>query len=124
MVPLRRLALVAVAASFFGASGTALAHHAWTDIDPSRTMTLTGIVKSLQWENPHATLVLETVDGGTNVDWTVMMSAPARMQGRGIDAKMIAVGRPLTVVASPSKNDPHTVRGNRLRIDGRDHVLY
>ncbi len=114
---LSTLALVAVAT-------VASAHHAWTEIDTGRTMTLTGTVKSLKWENPHASLVLETVDAGKPVDWTVMMSGLARMQGRGVDASMVAVGHTLTIVASPARDDPHTVRANRIRADGTEHVLY
>ena len=60
-------------------TGIADAHHAWTEIDTAKSLTLTGTVRSLKWENPHASLVLRTADRDATVDWTVEMSGPARM---------------------------------------------
>ena len=78
---------------------SAHADHAWIGIDTTRTLTLEGTVKSLKRENPHASLLPETVDGGARVAWTVQMSGLARMDARG-------------------------VRANRIRGDGEDHVLH
>lgn len=104
--------------------GIAQAHHAWNEVDTARVLTLTGIVKILKWENPHASLVLETVDGDTRVEWTVMMSGLARMEGRGVEQRTVAVGRTLTVAASPARGERHVVRANRISGDGHDYVLY
>ena len=120
----RRVALLALGACGMACLQIARAHHAWNEVDTARTLTLTGVVQSLKWENPHASLVLQTVEDGAKVDWIVMMSGLARMQGHGIDEAMVAVGKPLIVVASPSRDEPHVVRANRIRSDGRDHVLY
>ncbi len=116
--------MVAWAAADVLRPSAAHAHHAWNEIDTARTLTLTGVVKSVKWENPHASLVLETVEGGARVDWTVMMSGLARMQQRGVDQAMVAVGKPLVVVASPARDEPHVVRANRIHGDDGDHVLY
>ncbi len=80
---------------------SAHADHAGTGIDTTRTLTLEGTVKSLKWENRHASLLLETVDGGARVAWTVPMSGLARMDARGVDADTFAVGKVLTILASP-----------------------
>ena len=117
-VPL--LAAMMVAATV----GVADAHHAWNEVDTVRTVTLTGMVKSLKWENPHSSLVLETTDGGSTVDWTVLMSGIARMESHGVDAATVAIGKTLTIVASPARDEAHVVRANRIRSDGKEHVLY
>lgn len=120
----RRTSFALASAVLLSAVGVANAHHAWNEIDTTKSTTLTGTVKSLKWENPHATLVLETVDGSTRVEWTVLMSGPARMEGRGLHRDDVAVGRPLTIVASPARDEPHVVRANSIRSDGGEHVLY
>ena len=121
---MRRAALALVASLFVTGVGVAEAHHAWNEIDTARSLSLTGVVRSLKWENPHASLVLETMDGPARVEWTVLMSGPSRMQSHGIVEGAIAVGRTITIVASPSREDAHTVRANRIRADGVEHVLY
>ena len=120
----RRAFAVTLVSALAFAGSSATAHHAWTEIDTARTMTLEGTVKSLKWENPHASLVLETGDAGKRVDWTVLMSGLARMDARGLRNDDVAVGKVLTIVASPARDEAHVVRANRIRSDGKDHVLY
>lgn len=125
IVPVVRTAAVGAALLLgVAAPGSVRAHHAWTEVDTVRTITLTGTVKSLKWENPHASLVLETVENGVRVDWTVLMSGPARMEGRGLERATIAGGRQLTIVAAPARDDGHVVRANRVQSDGQEYVLY
>ncbi len=119
----RRAALLLASASMLFAFA-AEAHHAWNEIDTTKTTTLTGTVKSLKWENPHSSLVLETVDGSTHVEWTVMMSGLARMEGRGVHRASVEAGKALTIIASPARDEPHVVRANRIRSDGAEYVLY
>jgi len=119
-----RAAAVGVAMTVAAATvGVVDAHHAWNEVDTATTVTLTGTVKSLKWENPHSSLVLEITDDGSKADWTVLMSGIARMQGRGIDEATVAVGKVLTIVASPARGS-RVVRANRISSDGQDHVLY
>ena len=106
------------------ATGIAQAHHAWTEVDTAKSLTLTGTIRSLKWENPHASLVLRTTDRVATVDWTVQMSGPARMESRGLTEGAIAVGRVVTIIASPARGEAHVVRANRIRADDREYVLY
>jgi hypothetical protein len=111
-------------ALLWSTTSAAFAHHAWNEIDTAKTFKLVGKVLSLKWENPHTSLVLETDDGGGPVRWTVWMSGIARNEGHGIKADTVAVGKTLTIVASPSREEPHAVRANRIESDGEDHELY
>ena len=106
------------------AAGVAEAHHAWNEIDTTKSTTLAGTVRSLKWENPHASLVLDVVDGSTRADLTVLMSGLARMEARGVHGEMVAVGKRLTIVGSPARDEPHVVRANRVVSDGAEYVLY
>ncbi len=119
------LGLVRAFLLFFAvAAGVADAHHAWNEIDTAKSLTLTGTIRSLKWENPHASLMLRTTDRDATVDWIVQMSGPARMESRGLTEAAIAVGKVVTIVASPARGDAHVVRANRIRADDREYVLY
>jgi len=120
----RRFIGLAIATGGALASRTAAAHHAWTEIDIGKSFTLTGVVGELRWENPHASLQLVVGEGERKGTWIVEMSGIARMESHGLTAALLARGRTLTIVASPSRSDAHTVRANSIRADGKDYGLY
>ncbi len=102
----------------------ARAHHAWNEIDTTKTFKLFGKVKSLKWENPHASLVLVVDSGEHRGEWTVLMSGLARMEARDVHADTVAVGKMLVLVVSPARGEARTVRADTITADGGDHVLY
>jgi Family of unknown function (DUF6152) len=64
----------------------ALAHHSLKDThDLSRTVTLAGVVSSVEWVNPHARLHLDVrgADGAT-VTWIIDLGAPNTMIRYGL----------------------------------------
>jgi hypothetical protein len=120
----RRFIGLAIAAGGALANRTVAAHHAWTEIDIGKSFTLTGVVNELHWENPHASLQLVVREGEHKGTWIVEMSGIARMESHGLTAELLARGRTLTIVASPSRSEAHTVRANTIRADGKDYGLY
>ncbi len=127
--------VVGLALAFAGSTAAplpAFAHHAWNEIDTVQSFQLSGRVKSLKWENPHASLVLEVSDGDRKGEWTVLMSGLARMEARGVAADTVAVGKTLTLIVSPSRSDARVVRANRITpdvtsgtaSDAKEYVLY
>ncbi len=42
-----------------------LAHHGWSSFDESRPLYLSGRVKAVKWQNPHAEIMVTVVAGGT-----------------------------------------------------------
>lgn len=58
----------------------ALAHHGWSSFDQDRPVYLSGSIKSVRWQNPHAELVL-TVDGSLKTPGDLATrSVPAQQQ--------------------------------------------
>jgi hypothetical protein len=41
------------------------AHHGWSSFDESKPIYLEGVIKSVKWENPHATLTLDITRNAT-----------------------------------------------------------
>jgi hypothetical protein len=108
-------------AALFGAAGLLLttsvasAHHGWGNYDAATVLTLTGTIKAMTYANPHGTLTLE-VPGKT---WTVTLAPPFRMQNRGLPAELMAVGKTVTVVGYPNRNDPTEMRAERITVENQ-----
>jgi hypothetical protein len=68
------LAGILGAVLFGGAPG--LAHHSNVAFEVTKVITITGVVKTFEWRNPHTWVLLTVDDGkGGKVDWAV--EAPA-----------------------------------------------
>ena len=86
-------------------AGEALAHHSFADFDRSKTSTISGTVRALEWENPHIWLWVNTVDAKGNVaPWGFEGAAPAEMARRGFDRHKLNVGDKVTVTFSPLRD--------------------
>lgn len=75
----RRRALAALAAAGLLAVPAPLwAHHSTAEFDYTRTIAIEGVVKEVQWTNPHSYLqVLAKGPDGATVQWGVEFGAPA-----------------------------------------------
>ncbi|MEC5385760.1 DUF6152 family protein [Uliginosibacterium sp. H3] len=66
------------------ASGSALAHHGWSGFDETRPLYLAGKVVEVEWQNPHAELILQLNQPLAVPASLKSRTAPA--QSAGIDA--------------------------------------
>ena len=82
-----------------GAASVAVAHHGWNgQYDTSKEIELSGVIKSVQWTNPHVTFKF-TVDGGkpTEKEWTVETNSVSALNRMNIDKSLFAVGSKIKV---------------------------
>ncbi|MBY4896011.1 DUF6152 family protein [Cupriavidus sp. AU9028] len=93
----------------------ASAHHGWSTYDDSKPVTLTGKLVEVRYENPHATVRIES--GGKR--WVAILAPISRMQARGATAEKVAVGREVTLVGYPSKEHADEMRAERIVLDGQ-----
>lgn len=88
-MPSRRAVLITGVSFLFG-STAALAHHSLeAQFDTERTIRLTGIVKKMDWSNPHVRLYIEVPNGSnTSIDWELYLGSPNEqmMNGWKIDS--------------------------------------
>ena len=59
----------------------AAAHHSFSMFDNEKTLTLTGVVKNLEWTNPHCWLNIVVEQDGKQIEY------PLEMQGTGQSVK-------------------------------------
>jgi len=101
----RRQWWMAIAAAVLTVS-TALAHHSTAEFDYTREVTIKGIVKEVQWTNPHSFIQL-LVDGqqpGEKIQWSVEIGSPSLNINLGWRKDSVKFGDSVTMNLAPARN--------------------
>src|SRR5687768_3475412 len=101
-----RVVIPALAIALVVAAGAPLvAHHSYAAFDRTRQVTLTGVVKEFQWNNPHAWIQIVVVDErGRETEWGLECGSPNMMARTGWKRTTLAPGDKVVAVANPLKN--------------------
>jgi hypothetical protein len=87
---------------------SALAHHSAAGFDVSKEMILSGVVRQLQWTNPHSYLqLLVADDAGGTVEWSVEVSPPNLAARAGWTKDTLKAGDKVMLVVHPMKTGGH-----------------
>lgn len=91
------------------------AHHAFSsEFDAAKPVKLTGVVKKMEWINPHSWLTLEVKGpNGTVETWEIEAGAPNAMFRRGFNRNSLPIGTQVIVNGFQAKD-------GRKRANGRD----
>jgi len=102
----RRLALAAaVAAGLLASPGAGWAHHSTAEFDYGRTIEVQGVVKEVQWTNPHSYLqILSRGPDAALVQWGVEIGAPAINVRLGWRKDSVKVGDKVTLTMAPARD--------------------
>jgi len=101
----RRQRWMAIAAAVL-TLGTALAHHSTAEFDYAKEVTIKGIVKEVQWTNPHSFIQL-LVDGqqpGEKIQWSVEIGSPTLNINLGWRKDSVKPGDAVTMNLAPARN--------------------
>ena len=83
----------------------ALAHHSYAAFDREKRVTLTGVVKEFQWNNPHAWIQIMVADEkGRQVEWGVECGSPNMMARTGWKSSTIKAGDKVVAIVNPLKD--------------------
>lgn len=99
------LAFLAVGVGVFLGSGAALAHHGTNaSYDPTKEVTLTGVVTKFVFANPHGQLHFDVKDpDGRVVAWGGEMHSIGLLRRAGWTRDTVKVGDTVTVRGYPSR---------------------
>lgn len=87
------------------AAGSALGHHALgAEYDLKRSVTLTGTVTKVEWQNPHVRLYLDTSGASDVMHWELEMASPNLMVLNGLKIDSLRRGDVVTVSANPARD--------------------
>ena len=105
----RRSAVVVMLAAMAGAAVPALAHHSFAMYEPTKTLTLTGTVKTFQWTNPHVVIwiLVQPEGGGAPQEWSIETTSPGVLIRDGWTRQSIKPGDRVSVTFSPLRDGSH-----------------
>jgi hypothetical protein len=88
------------------------AHHAFTSaFDNSKSMTVTGVLSRVEWQNPHVWFYVDVKEAnGTVTNWGFEAASPnhLRNQDEGLRQDFLSnIGKTMTVTGYPAKASEH-----------------
>lgn len=96
---------LAIALALVGSgSSLALAHHSFAMFDASKFQSKAGVVKEVQWTNPHVWVRLTVQEDGKEVDYSYEGAAIAVLKRVGWLRDSVKVGDKVTIVGHPYKD--------------------
>jgi len=101
-------------------AGVASAHHSRAGYDNKKTVTLKGVVKEVNWRNPHVYVVFGVKDDkGAVVQWTGELSSVSTMLAAGMAKDTLKPGDEIIVIGAPAEaGTPQSLIAKLTRADG------
>jgi Family of unknown function (DUF6152) len=118
--------LVVVTAVLLAASSPLLAHHSVTaEFDPNQEWTATGILKKVDWINPHTATWVEVKDeSGKAETWGCEGNPPATYSRAGVHREDWRVGEQVTITCLAAKDhSKHWGFLKQIKYHSDGHVL-
>jgi hypothetical protein len=83
----------------------ATAHHSFAMFDYKQSVTLDGVVKELDWNNPHIWITVAVQNPqGVAEDWRIEAGSPQNMLRQGWKRELLQPGEKVTFVGHPMRN--------------------
>ena len=87
------------------ALGVAHAHHSTAEFDYTKEITIKGLVKEVQWTNPHSFIqLLVDGEGGQKVQWSVEIGSPSLNINLGWKKNSVKAGDEVTMTLAPARS--------------------
>jgi hypothetical protein len=83
---------------------SAAAHHSFANFDMTKTVTLHGTVKELQWTNPHCFVQLLVLGATGPVEWSLEMNSPLASYRGGWRPGTVKAGDKVTLLINPARD--------------------
>jgi hypothetical protein len=110
------LILMTVAAPAFG-------HHSEAaEYDSSKPVKVTGVLKKVEWLNPHVWFYVDVKEGdGQTTTWGFSGAPPGALMRRGITKDALKIGAVVNVEGSRARDGSNNASGRRVTYeDGRN----
>ena len=87
-------------------TGTAAAHHSFAMFDQTVQKELVGVVKEVQWTNPHiwVQVLVKDEKTGQPVEWSIEGGSPNALQRQGWHRSAIKAGDAIAITIHPLKD--------------------
>lgn len=97
---------IAMLAGLLGAVMVAQAHHSFAALfDPSRSISIEGVVTEFEFIAPHAYIRIDVADAGEAViQWEIETTSPGQLIRAGLTPQTLAVGDRIAAVGNPTRD--------------------
>ena len=96
-----------------------VAHHSFADFDDKNAQTITGVLTSIKFVNPHIQYTLDVRNAkGVVETWKASGPAPSDWRDAGWVKSDFATGKTMTLTGFPKRDDPHHLSTTMLKIAG------
>jgi hypothetical protein len=118
---MKSAAVLAWVAAGLAVMTQALGHHSGSMFEPTKTVTLTGVVKEFQYTNPHSWLIVYVPNkDGTGTTWGFEAEGPSTLLRAGIRKSDFSPGTKLTITGHPMRDGrPAATWISAVRGDGK-----
>ena len=96
-------------------TSTLMAHHGWRDVDRDNPVAGTGVIKKLEYTNPHVFFELDL----SNKVWRIELASPGLIEKRGLTRDMLAPGTMVTLNGFPYKQTSGQMRAEQVTVNGK-----
>ena len=102
------------------------AHHSYSEYDDTKSVEVKGKLLEVAWQNPHARILVESVDAaGMRVTWDIESAGLNNFRRMNVPLEIFAVGDIVKVAGWPSKRSNVRMYGtNLLADDGQELVMW
>lgn len=114
-----RLLTAAGAAALCALAIPAAAHHSFAaEFDSSRPISFTGVVKRMEFSNPHSWLYIEvTTNAGEVQEWAVEGAAPNALLRRGWNRNSLPAGTVVNVQGFQARDRSFRAAGRNVTLE-------
>jgi hypothetical protein len=96
------------------------AHHAFTAaFDNSKSMTITGVLSRVEWQNPHVWFYVDVKGGdGSVANWGFETASPNHLRNQDPQLRqdfLSNIGKTMTVTGFPAKGSEHKASASSVK---------